>query len=55
MVIKKVMALFRGDAKPQKTADVYDVEGLCNAIEEVVKKRKQLHGRGTPYQDVPSD
>jgi hypothetical protein len=29
------------------SVDVYDVEGLCDAIEEVVKKRKQLPGRGT--------
>ena len=49
MVIKKIMALFRADAKPQETVDVYDVEGLCDAIEEVVKKRKQLPGRGTPF------
>jgi hypothetical protein len=33
MVIKKVMALFRGDAKPQD--DVDDVEGVCDAIDEV--------------------
>jgi hypothetical protein len=49
MVIKKVMALFRPDAKPQETFDVYDVEGLCDAIDEVVKRRKQLPGRGTPF------
>jgi len=47
MVIKKVMALFRADAKPQETVDVYDVEGLCDAIDEVVKRRKQLPVRGT--------
>jgi hypothetical protein len=41
MVIKKIMALFRADAKPQETVDVYDVAGLCDAIEEVVKKQKQ--------------
>jgi hypothetical protein len=50
MVIKKVMALFRPDAKPQETFDVYDVEGLCDAIEEVVKKRKQLPGREIRHQ-----
>ena len=41
MVIKKIMALFRADTKPQETVDVYDVAGLCDAIEEVVKKQKQ--------------
>jgi hypothetical protein len=49
MVIKKIMALFRADAIPQKTVDVYDVEGLCDAIDEVVKRRKQLPGRGAPF------
>jgi hypothetical protein len=55
MVIKKVMAMFRGDAKPQKTADVYDVEGLCDAIGEVVKRRKQLPGREIRHQGVASE
>jgi hypothetical protein len=49
MVIKKVMALFRADAKPQEIVDVYDVEGLCDAIEEVVKKpTKLIPGFGRP-------
>ena len=55
MVIRKAMALFRADAKPQETVDVYDVEGLCDAIEEVVKKRKQLPGRGTRHKGVASE
>jgi hypothetical protein len=44
MVIKKIMALFCAAAKPQETVDVCDVAGLCDAIDEVVKKRKQLPG-----------
>jgi hypothetical protein len=41
MVIKKVMALLRAAVKPEKAGDVYDVDGLCDAIQEVVKKQKQ--------------
>ena len=55
MVIKKIMAPFRADAKPQETVDVYDVAGLCDAIEEVVKRRKQLPGREIRHQGVASE
>jgi hypothetical protein len=41
MVIQKVMALLRAAVKPEKAGDVYDVDGLCDAIQEVVKKQKQ--------------
>jgi hypothetical protein len=56
MVIKKIRKSWRCFVpKPQETVDVYDVEGLCDAIDEVVKRRKQLPGREIRHQGVASE
>jgi hypothetical protein len=52
MVIKKMTASFGVVAKPQEshqTVDVCDVEGLCDAIEDLVRKRRRSpSGSGDP-------
>jgi hypothetical protein len=58
MVIRKVTAPFAADAKPREsheTVDVYDVEGLCGAIEELVRRRKRPPlGRVTHHRGAAS-
>ncbi len=46
MVTRKIAAPFGAVAKPQEsheTVDAYDVEGLCDAIEELVRRRRLSH------------
>jgi hypothetical protein len=59
MVIKKVPAPLGAEAKPRESRgiiDVCDIEALCDAIEELVQKRKRSpRDRATDHRGSASD